>query len=203
MRALASRLDLELLRVPNTIAARDAEEVARRSCTRSILNHSVRAYVWGALTGINEGRRFDSEVLYVAALLHDIGLMPGFDTGRCFEADGEHFARELLIMLGWGPSRADLVANAIRDHWNGPESHDDVEALLLAQGAAIDVTGLGATTFDEQTVAHVVELLPREGFKREFVALLAQQAARKPQCHVHDALEAGFAGLVLAAPYDE
>ena len=52
-------------------------------------------------------------MLYVAALLHDIEAMPGFDTGRCFEADGEHFARELLMMLGWGPSRADLVANAI------------------------------------------------------------------------------------------
>ena len=37
--------------------------------------------------------------------------------------------------------RADRAANAIRDHWNGPENEDEVESLLLAYGTSVDVGG--------------------------------------------------------------
>ena len=194
--------DLDRLVVPDTVAARDAEELARRSCGRSLLNHALRTYVWAVLIGIGERRVFDVEALYVGALLHDIGLVPAYDTGRCFEADGAHVARELLTAVGWKPDRVELVSNAIRDHWSGPESHDEVESVLLAQGAAIDVVGRREPAFDEETIAKVVGAVPRAGFKREYLALLELQE-RKPRCHVRDALQAGFAGLVLAAPYDE
>ena len=194
--------DLARLVVPDTVAARHADDLARRACGRTLLNHCVRTYIWAALIGIGEQRPFDAEALYVAALLHDIGLVPKYDTGRCFETDGAHVARELLHSVGWKPERAELVAGAIRDHWSGPESQDEVESVLLAQGAAIDVVGRRVPAFDEETIEHVVDVVPRAGFKREFLRLLQLQE-RKPRCHVRDALEAGFAGLVLAAPYDE
>ena len=65
------------------------------------------------------------------------------------------------------------------------------------------MTGLGAAAFDEQTVAHVVELLPREGFKREFVALLRSRRGESRSATSTTRSRPGFAGLVLAAPYDE
>jgi HD superfamily phosphodiesterase len=187
----------ELVRVPDTPAAREAEDLAARVYSRALLNHALRTYVWGSLIGGSTGRAFDAEVLYVAALLHDVGLMPGYDTGRCFETDGAHAARALLASVGWSAERTELAANAIRDHWSGPEDHDDVEAVLLAQGAAVDAIGNRGSAVDDATRERVVAALPREGFKDEFVTLLESQAARKPRCRVHQALQAGFAALVM------
>src|SRR3954454_17301387 len=118
--------DLDKLRVPDTRASRAAEELAAAGQTQSLTNHGIRSYGFGALLGIGEGRRFDAEVFYVAALIHDIGLMPAFDHGNRFEADGEQAARELLLEVGWPIERADQAAHAIRDHWGGPENEDEV-----------------------------------------------------------------------------
>lgn len=183
--------------VPDTAAAREAEELAVRVHSNSLLNHSLRTYVWGALIGAGTRRTFDAEVLYVAALLHDVGLTPAFDTGRCFETDGAHAARGLLATAGWTSDRAELAANAIRHHWNGPDDHDDVEAVLLAQGAAVDALGHRGAALDEPTTARVLAAFPRGRFKHEFVSLLEAQAVRKPRCRVHEALQAGFAELVM------
>jgi HD superfamily phosphodiesterase len=182
--------------VPDSAAAREAEHLAVRTYSNSLLNHSLRTYVWGALIGAGTQRSFDAEVLYVAALLHDIGLMPAHDTGRCFETDSAHTARELLGAVGWTGERTELAVDAIRHHWSGPADHDDVEALLLAQGAAVDALGSRGKTFDAATVGRVEEALPRGRFKHEFISLLESQAARKPGCRVHAALQGGFAELV-------
>jgi HD superfamily phosphodiesterase len=192
-----SELVRGLASVPDTHAAREAEELALRAYPGSLLNHSLRTYVWGALLGVSTSRAFDPEVLYVAALLHDIGLMPEYDTGRCFETDGAHTARDLLATVGWSVERTELAANAIRHHWSGPDDHDDVEAVLLAQGAAVDAIGDHGATLDEATASRVLKVLPRGRFKHEFVSLLRAQAVRKPRCRVHQALEAGFAELVI------
>lgn len=183
--------------MPDTPAAREAEELALRAYPGSLLNHCLRTYVWGALLGVTGGRAFDPEVLYVAALLHDVGLMPEYDTGRCFETDGAHTARDLVAAAGWSAERAELAANAIRCHWSGPDDHDDVEAVLLAQGAAVDAIGSHGAPLDATIASRVLRVLPRGRFKHDFVALLQSQAARKPRCGVRQALEAGFAQLVL------
>lgn len=195
------RHDLERLEVPDSAAAREAERVAREACSTALLNHSIRSYAWGALLGIAENRRFDSEVFYVASLLHDIGLVPEFDRGNDFEVDGEIAARELLTSVGWDADRANLAAHAIRDHWDGPASEDEVESLLLAYGTSVDVGGWRVPELDPSLVATVVEAVPRDGFKREFIELVEAQARAKPHCHLTARLERGFADRVLAAPF--
>jgi hypothetical protein len=201
--ASLDRHALERLAVPDSAAARAAEELATEAQPTSLTNHGVRSYAWGALLGLSEGRPFESEVLYVAALLHDIGLLDAYDRGNDFEADGAAAARELLVSVGWDDVRADRAAHAIRDHWNGPENEDEVESLLLAYGTSVDVGGWRVSDFDRDTVDDVVATAPREGFKKQFVELVERQAAAKPWCHLAP-LAAGpaFAERVLAAPYD-
>lgn len=194
--------DVERLRVPDSPAARAAEELAVSACTRSLVHHGIRSYAWGALLGLAEERRFDAEVLYVAGLLHDIGLMEEYDRGGCFEADGEAAARELLLSVGWAPDRANQAAHAIRDHWDGPESEEEVESLLLAYGTSVDVSGWRLDAFDESTVDVVVGTAPREGFKTHFIELVERQAKAKPHCRVRQAVDNGFADRVLATPFD-
>jgi len=201
--ARLDRHDLERLTVPDSAAARAAEELATSMQPTALTNHGVRSYAWGALLGVSESRPFESEVLYVAALLHDIGLLESHDRGNDFEADGAAAARELLLSVGWDAERADRAAHAIRDHWDGPESKDDVESLLLAYGTSVDVGGWRVNEFDPDTFADVVETAPRDGFKRQFIELVEQQAAAKPWCHLGPLVaDPAFAARVLAAPFD-
>jgi hypothetical protein len=48
------------------------------------------AYVWAAAHGMTRGIGFDPELLYVAALFHDLGLVSAFDSQAVSfeEADG-------------------------------------------------------------------------------------------------------------------
>jgi hypothetical protein len=201
--ARLDRHDLERLTVPDSAAARAAEELAASAQPASLTNHGLRSYAWGALLGLAESRPFDSEVLYVAALVHDLGLLPAYDRGNDFEADGAAAAQELLLSVGWDAARADRAAQAIRDHWNGPEDESEVESLLLSYGTSVDVGGWRYDEFDRATAGDIVEAAPREGFKELFVELVERQAAAKPWCHLAPlAADPGFAARVHAAPFD-
>jgi len=201
--ARLDRHDLERLTVPDSTAARAAEELATSAQPSSLTNHGVRSYAWGALLGLSEARPFESEVLYVAALLHDIGLLESHDRGNDFEADGAAAAHELLVSVGWDAARADRAAHAIRDHWDGPANEDEVESLLLAYGTSVDVGGWRVKEFDRDTFDDVVATAPRDGFKQQFIELVGKQAAAKPWCHLAPLTASpAFADRVLAAPFD-
>ncbi len=68
-------MKLDDLEVPVTSACRAALEVATAYCSRALLNHSVRAYLWAAGYGLERGIAFDAELLYVSAMLHDLALV--------------------------------------------------------------------------------------------------------------------------------
>ena len=46
---------------------------ANRRLPEYLLTHSVRAYCWGAAIADGEGWTFDRQILWNAALLHDVG----------------------------------------------------------------------------------------------------------------------------------
>jgi hypothetical protein len=210
LRRLISRLqplshhDLEQLRVPDTAAARRAAEVSRAASSESLVNHGFRSYGFGALIGVADGFHFDAELLYVASLLHDIGLTEAYDRGGCFETDGADAARELLIELGWPADRADRVGRAIYLHMHDVPADGPAEAHLLAFGTSVDVAGWRLHDIDEPLREAVLDTYPRLGFKRHFLALFVDQAARKPRCTVHAYLhERGGASRILEAPFAE
>src|SRR4051794_96041 len=67
------RLDPRDVRIPDSAAAREAEEVCG-GLPRSGASHAHRCYPWGAILAAQDGITFDEELLYVAALLHDAGM---------------------------------------------------------------------------------------------------------------------------------
>jgi hypothetical protein len=56
---------------PDSALARHAEVAAQDLLTPALLNHSSRAYTWGAAIAALQGIRFDRELLYLAAMFHD------------------------------------------------------------------------------------------------------------------------------------
>ena len=57
------------VKIPDSKIAREAAELVRQHETEMLFNHSVRVFVFGAMKGIRQNLKFDSELLYVAALL--------------------------------------------------------------------------------------------------------------------------------------
>src|SRR5436309_2861674 len=78
-----------------TSFAWNSSRAVARSSVR--LASSVRrGFLFADAIGRHYGWTYDREVLYLACLLHDLGLAPRFDTGGAFERDGADAAVEFL-----------------------------------------------------------------------------------------------------------
>ena len=68
------------VRIPDSKIAREVTQFIRDSESDLLFHHSVRVYFWGALTGNRMGLTFDPELLYTAAMFHDVSLTAAMKT---------------------------------------------------------------------------------------------------------------------------
>jgi hypothetical protein len=193
------------LPIPDSRIAGRAAELVRTWSPDFLTNHCFRSYAWSVALADRDRVRFDAELLYVAALLHDLGLAARFDTGRCFEEDGAGAAAELAAAEGWSDERREALAEAIRLHVAAEiELEDGPEAYLLWHATGLDVTGHRHGDLTPQTIETVVTTYPRLNFKRGFTDLIADQAARKPNpnCWATRAAAEGIGERIAAAPFE-
>ncbi len=166
---------------PDSSIAREAEEAARDLLSPALLNHSRRAFAWGATIAALQQITFDHELLYVASMLHDTGLpspVPHVD----FTVRSAEIAREFLDRRGVPADGRELVANAIALHHTPGVSLDaGAEAFLLSAGAGVDVFGLRSDKVPDAIRRSVVQDFPRLGFKREFAGLWRAEARHVPR----------------------
>ncbi|MEI6003539.1 HD domain-containing protein, partial [Paraburkholderia bengalensis] len=64
--------------IPDSQLAREVAQLIRDTENDLLFNHSTRVYLWGALLGKRKHVAFDPELLYVAAMFHDIGLTSAY-----------------------------------------------------------------------------------------------------------------------------
>src|SRR5262245_62453552 len=128
--------------VPASPLARRARDLIADVAPPSLLNHSVRVYAWAVDLAGRDGLAFDSEILYVAAMLHDLGLIPPYDLGGCYDADGAIAAASLARDAGATADRVRVIHDAIALH-NDEELPPDTapEVVLIWDAAGVDVTG--------------------------------------------------------------
>jgi HD domain len=192
------------LEIPDTPAARAALEVATAYCSPALLNHSVRAYLWAAGYGVAWGITFDAELLYVAAMLHDVGLVKEFDSHRVpFEEAGGHVAWVFGAGAGWPVARRHRAAEVIVRHmWEAVDVAQDPEGHLLELSTGMDISGRRTEDIPGDLRADVLARYPRLGLAREFVACFQDQAMRKPDSLAARLVNRGFAARVAANPLD-
>jgi hypothetical protein len=171
------------VRIPDSRLAREAAELVRSHENEMLFNHSVRVYVFGALKGIRQQLKFDSELLYVAALFHDLGLADHYHTEtKRFEVDGADAAREFLKAHGIAEPKADLVWEAIALHTTpGIPQYMRPEIALTNAGVLVDVVGVGYDEYTPEQRDQVISAFPRGDFKNEFVQVQTCSALKKPQ----------------------
>jgi HD superfamily phosphodiesterase len=87
--------------IPDSRLAREATELVRDAESSLLFDHSLRVYLFGALQGRRRGLTLDPELLDVAALFHDFGLVEGHrSAAERFEVDGANAARRFLQRHG-------------------------------------------------------------------------------------------------------
>ncbi|MFJ3787366.1 HD domain-containing protein [Kitasatospora sp. NPDC090091] len=171
------------VKIPDSRLATEATELVRDASTDLLYHHSRRVYLFGALQGRRRGLAFDAELLYLAAMFHDLGLAPEHRaSGRRFEVDGAEAAAAFLRTHQVDEQRVRLVWEAIALHTTpGIPEFLEPEIALTTAGVELDVLGIGyhdlaAGDRDAVTAAH-----PRPDFKRGILRAFHEGIAPRPE----------------------
>ncbi|WAC90418.1 HD domain-containing protein [Mycobacterium sp. Aquia_213] len=168
--------------IPDTALAREATEFVRSAEEDVLFHHSRRTFLFGTLHGRRLGLQPDPELLYVAAMFHDLGLTAHYRTStQRFEIDGADAARDFLLERGVGQADADRVWLGIALH-STPEvpARLDPETALLAAGVKTDVVGVGREQLAVEAIDAVIAAHPRPDFKSRILAAFNDGMKHRP-----------------------
>jgi HD domain len=161
----AFSFDLDRIPLPDSAIARAAEEECRDCSPERLVNHCLRTYAWGTLLGARDGLRPDPELLWVAAMLHDLALTDAHRHASampCFGARAGLLAIDWAGERGWPRERCETLGDAISLHLNvRVAAVHGREAQLLQAGAALDVIGQRCWQLSPATTAAVLARHPR------------------------------------------
>jgi HD domain len=189
--------------VPDSALARRARELIMDVAAPFLVNHSVRVYAWAVELARHDRLQFDPGILYVSAMLHDIGLVPAYDLGGCYEVDGAIAAELLVSEAGEAGARARAIYDVIALHNDEDLPPDPAsEVVLLWESAGTDVTGHRFADIRPAIIPGLLAVYPRVDFKREFTALIVDQASRKPTCPAAAMVATGILKEIAQAPFD-
>ena len=171
------------IRVPDSALAREVTEFIRDVEDDLLFNHSRRVFFFGALQGLRRSLQPDLELLYAAAMFHDIGLTERYRTSTVrFEVDGANAARDFLAAHGFGEADADTVWLGIALHTTpGVPEFLAPEVALLQAGVEVDVVGVGREQLAPDALAAVTAAHPRPQFKRRILSAFDDGMKHRPQ----------------------
>ena len=133
------------IEIPDTRLVADATALVRDAQEDFLYHHSRRVFLFAAIRGARLGLEPDPELLYVAAMFHDLGLMPphASDTRR-FEVDSALVARAFLRDHDVPEDQITRVVLAIALHTT-PDIPEllEPEVALVHAGVETDVLGVG------------------------------------------------------------
>ncbi|GAB2592921.1 HD domain-containing protein [Streptomyces capparidis] len=171
--------------IPDTPVARRALALVRETESVATANHSVRAALFARLCadhrGAVPGRDYDPELLFLAGVLHDIGLSEAGDRRQRFEVDGADLAAEFLTGQGLPTADVDAVWEAIALHTSpGIAERRGTLCTLVQTGTAMDF-GIGTDFVDDATGAAIHAAYPRLSMATTLTDEIVAQARRRPE----------------------
>lgn len=150
-----------------------------------VANHSIRSYLFARLLAERQllmaGRDYDQQLLFVACLLHDIGLSERGDRHQRFEVDGADVAAEFLTARGLPAADVDAVWEAIALHTTpGIAERRGILCQLVRRGVGMDL-GFDAAFVTEPDATRIHTAYPRLEVTRSLVDAIVAQAERNPE----------------------
>jgi HD superfamily phosphodiesterase len=204
------------IQIPESKLANAARELVRDTESPLLYNHSTRVFYFGALAGQRQKLKFDSELLYLGAMFHDMGLTKQYRSAtERFEVDSANAAREFLRQHGIDEASIEVVWDAIALHTTpGIPQHKKPEVALVTAGVETDVLGIGYHDLADGEREAVVAAHPREEhFKEEIIRAFHDGFCDKPDTTfgtVNDDVlalldprfkRANFCSIILGSPW--
>lgn len=200
---------------PDSEYARKAVSLVERVHSKAMMGHLHRTWWFAEFLGKKRGLTYDREVVYLASLLHDLGLTEDYCADDRFEVDGADAASRILLADNYPEAKAQLVWDGIAFHSaGGIAERKRPEIALIYMGAHADVFGLFMDEITPSFVDDVLQLYPRVGFKLAFQQAIAEVARKKPHTavgtgladvarrHIHGFECANVADLIDQAPFE-
>jgi len=172
------------IQIPDSSLARAATQLVRDTESDLLFHHSTRVYLFGALAGRRRNLKFDSELLYIGAMFHDIGLTKKYSSANeRFEVDGANAARDFLRSHGISETSIEIVWDAIALHTTpGIPQHKRPEVALVTAGVEMDVLGIDYDKFPDLQREAVVAAHPRgPQFKEQIIDAFNEGFKHKPE----------------------
>lgn len=157
------------INVPDSPLVSRAIEYARKHCEPYLFNHVMRSWLFSVAIADVRQAPHDPEVLAVAALLHDLGLVKAFSGPLRFEVEAANAARAFARAEGMVEHRAQLIWDGVA--LNSTPSiglHKETEVALCTAGIGLDWGGWGIELLARSQVATIVDAFPRLAMKRQF-----------------------------------
>jgi hypothetical protein len=155
--------DIFGVKIPDSKLAGNITQFIRDTESDLLFHHSTRVYFWGALTGKRDSQKFDPELLYAAAMFHDVGLTHHYHESQLrFEVDSANAARDFLRSHGISEADVEKVWLAIALHTTpGIPEHMHPEISLVQVGAGMDIAGRNYEHFTDEEREAVIAAYPR------------------------------------------
>jgi hypothetical protein len=188
------------VRLPDSPLCQAATELAKRVSEPFLFHHVMRSYVYAELIGQRRKASYDREVLYVATVLHDLGLTSIAPVQARFELEGADAAKEFLARQGMDDRTTEIVWDAIALHTTSEiPLRKSTEIALCQLGIASDIRGAPADVAVAGWPAQILELFPEldlaEGLLTALVGLYQKNPAAAASHAVADACERRVPGF--------
>ncbi|WP_436534619.1 HD domain-containing protein [Actinoplanes sp. HUAS TT8] len=159
------------IEIPGTEAVAAATRLVRETTNPLIFHHSRRVFLFGEMHARRLGLEPDHELLYLAAIFHDTGMLTPFSgTEQRFEVDGADHARKFLRENGFSDEAGRTVWTAIALHTTpGIPARMGPEIAATHLGVLTDAIGFGLDVLDAEQMMEIVAAHPRGDFKKEFL----------------------------------
>ncbi|MFG1790993.1 HD domain-containing protein [Nocardia sp. NPDC049149] len=175
---------LTLPALPDTRVANQCLALAVLEESRAIANHSIRSYLFARLFAdhiqAKPGDDYDQELLFIACVLHDIGLGRSASTQVRFEVESAEMAALFLTERAVPAADVDAVWQAIALH-TSPHiaEHRNTLCYLTRSGINLDFGPPSEFISDAQGAA-IHEAYPRHSMVTSLVNAVVGQADAYP-----------------------
>nr|WP_296064604.1 HD domain-containing protein [uncultured Actinoplanes sp.] len=168
--------------IPETAAVAEATRLIQETISPSIYHHSRRVFLFGEIHARKLGVTPDPELLYLASLFHDSGLLTPFsDVEQRFEVDGADHARKFLLEHDFPAAAADTVWTAIALHTTpGIPGRMAPEIATTQLGVLTDVIGFGMDVLEPDQVKEILDAHPRGDFKDDYLRVTVEGIKNRP-----------------------
>jgi hypothetical protein len=164
-----------------------------------LANHCIRSYLFGrelaAAKGLRSGVDYDEELVFLACILHDLGITDYGAGDQRFEVEGADAAERFLRDRGIAEDRVTTVWQAIALHTSvGLAERFGTVHSVVAGGISLDVNGIEKDILEPTFADRVHGAFPRHNLGYAIAEAIARDTEANPlkappfsfPAHVHE-----------------